>query len=89
MIFHILNKLHKNTGLDNLCIVGGVAQNSVVNGKILLNTPFKNIYVPSAGHDGWNFNWFGVYLYNHILKNRSSGIKTSLFWTKINRRRNY
>ena len=49
--FYILNKLHENTGLDNLCIAGGVAQNSVANGKILLNTPFKNIYVPSAGHD--------------------------------------
>ena len=51
IIFHLLNGLHKRTGLDNLCIAGGVAQNSVANGKILRNTPFKNIYIPSAGHD--------------------------------------
>ena len=34
-----------------MCIAGGVAQNSVANGKITRNTPFKNVYVPSAGHD--------------------------------------
>ena len=71
MIFHILNKLHEKTGLDNLCIAGGVAQNSVVNGKILLNTPFKNLYVPSAGHDAGTSIGSALYLYNHILKKES------------------
>lgn len=51
VIFHILNHLQKRTGIDNLCLAGGVAQNSVANGKILNNTLFKNIYIPSAGHD--------------------------------------
>ncbi|HRN91007.1 MAG TPA: carbamoyltransferase C-terminal domain-containing protein [Ferruginibacter sp.] len=51
VIFHMLNDLHRNTGLTDLCIAGGVAQNSVANGKITRNTPFRNIYIPSAGHD--------------------------------------
>jgi len=51
VIFHILQHLYERTGLENLCIAGGVAQNSVANGKILRNTSFKNIYIPSAGHD--------------------------------------
>ena len=50
-LFHILNHLHKKTGLDAVCIAGGVAQNSVANGKITSNTPFKHVYIPSAGHD--------------------------------------
>jgi carbamoyltransferase len=50
-IFHILNHLHRQTGLFNVCIAGGVAQNSVANGKITRNTAFKNVYIPSAGHD--------------------------------------
>jgi len=50
-IFHILNYLHKTTGLDCVCIAGGVAQNSVANGKITRNTGFKHVYIPSAGHD--------------------------------------
>ena len=51
VIFHMLNHLHKTTGSDNVCIAGGVAQNSVANGKITRNTGFKNVYIPSAGHD--------------------------------------
>ena len=51
IIFYLLGQLHKRTGIDDLCIAGGVAQNSVANGKILRNTPFKRIYIPSAGHD--------------------------------------
>jgi carbamoyltransferase len=46
-----LKHLHKRTGLQNVCIAGGVAQNSVANGRIITNTPFKNLYIPSAGHD--------------------------------------
>ena len=50
-IFHLLNHLQKKTGLTAVCIAGGVAQNSVANGKITRNTGFKQVYIPSAGHD--------------------------------------
>jgi len=51
--FHILNHLHAQTGLTDLGLSGGVAYNSVMNGKILLNTPFRRVYVqPAAGDSG-------------------------------------
>lgn len=50
-IFHMLRHLHRVTGIKNVCLAGGVAQNSVANGKITLQTPFENVYVPPAGHD--------------------------------------
>jgi carbamoyltransferase len=68
LIFHILVHLHKKTGLDNVCIAGGVAQNSVANGKITRNTPFRNVYIPSAGHDAGISMGCALYVYNHILK---------------------
>lgn len=70
LIFHILNHLHKKTGIDNLCIAGGVAQNSVANGKILKNTPFKNVYIPPAGHDAGTSIGSALFLYNQILKQK-------------------
>lgn len=83
IIFYMLTKLHKKTGLENICITGGVAQNSVVNGKILRNTPFKNMYVPSAGHDAGTSIGSALYLYNHILSNdRKEEIKTAYFGRK-------
>lgn len=69
LIFHILNHLQKKTGLENICIAGGVAQNSVANGKILEKTTFKNVYIPSAGHDAGTALGSALWLYNHILEN--------------------
>lgn len=69
LIFHILNHLQKRTGLENICIAGGVAQNSVANGKILEKTTFKNVYIPSAGHDAGTALGSALWLYNHILEN--------------------
>lgn len=69
LIFHLLNHLQKRTGLKNVCIAGGVAQNSVANGKISENTSFENIYIPSAGHDAGISMGCALYAYNHILGN--------------------
>src|SRR5205085_6104672 len=44
----ILNHLHERTGLTDLGLAGGVAYNSVLNGKILLQTPFRRIFVQPA-----------------------------------------
>jgi carbamoyltransferase len=68
LILHILKHLQKRTGLKNICIAGGVAQNSVANGKILENTLFENLYIPSAGHDAGISMGCALYAYNHVLK---------------------
>ncbi len=44
---------YKATGLDNLCLAGGVALNCVGNGKILREGPFKRLWIqPAAGDAG-------------------------------------
>ncbi len=50
VLFGLLNNLFKETGCRNLCFSGGVALNSVANGKILSNTKFEDFFVqPAAG----------------------------------------
>lgn len=68
LIFHILTHLQKRTGLSQVCIAGGVAQNSVANGKLTRNTPFSKVYIPSAGHDAGISMGAALYVYNHVLK---------------------
>ncbi len=68
VIFHILTHLHTKTKLDSVCIAGGVAQNSVANGKITRNTPFKNVYIPSAGHDAGISMGAALYVQHQIKK---------------------
>ena len=67
-IFHIMNHLQKRTGLDKICIAGGVAQNSVANGKIYLETGFKDVYIPPAATDAGTAIGSALYLWNTELK---------------------
>jgi carbamoyltransferase len=67
LIFHILAHLKRRTGLKYVCVAGGVAQNSVANGKITAATGFEQVYIPSAGHDAGIAMGSALYLYNHIL----------------------
>jgi len=53
IMVNIANHAHRQTGLENLCLAGGVALNCVGNGKILKQTPFKNVWIqPAAGDAG-------------------------------------
>ena len=44
---------HRETGMKNLCLAGGVALNCVGNGRILREGPFENLWIqPAAGDAG-------------------------------------
>ncbi|HEY0386179.1 MAG TPA: carbamoyltransferase N-terminal domain-containing protein, partial [Pyrinomonadaceae bacterium] len=65
--FHVLNHLHEKTGLTDLGLSGGVAYNSVMNGKILLHTPFRRIFVQPAAGDSGTAVGVCYQIYNGIL----------------------
>jgi len=67
IIFHLLRTVRQRTGLDNVCVAGGVAQNSVANGKMAEASGFKGVYIPSAGHDAGISMGSALYQYHHIL----------------------
>ena len=51
--FHVLNGLWQRTKNPRLCMAGGCAMNSVANGKIRDNTPFRELYIqPASGDNG-------------------------------------
>ncbi len=53
IILKLGNSIFKETGLENLCMAGGVALNCVANGRLLREGPFKNIWIqPAAGDAG-------------------------------------
>lgn len=49
--FNLLNAVYKKHKITNLTLSGGCAMNSVANGKIFQNSPFKKIYIPAAAGD--------------------------------------
>jgi carbamoyltransferase len=53
VMLRLATTLHEETGLDHLCLAGGVALNCVGNGRILREGPFKGIWIqPAAGDAG-------------------------------------
>ncbi len=78
--FHILNHLHKKTGLKSIALAGGCLQNSLANGKIFSRTPFKNVYIPPASHDAGTAIGSAYYLYHQVLDNPRKFIMNSPFF---------
>lgn len=67
-VIRLADHLHKLTGLDKLCLAGGVGLNSVANWKIIKNTPFKEIFIqPAAGDAGGSLG--AALAANHIALN--------------------
>src|SRR5262249_4111981 len=53
VMLRLARTLHHETGMENLCLAGGVALNCVGNGRILREGPFKGIWIqPAAGDAG-------------------------------------
>lgn len=69
VVFDMLNKLHKKTGLKKLTMAGGVALNCTMNSKILDNTPFEELYIQPAAWDGGTSLGSALYVWHDILDN--------------------
>ena len=53
VVIKLSKTLHKDTGLKNLTMAGGVALNCVANSKIIPKTPFDSLWIqPAAGDAG-------------------------------------
>ncbi|HXV35664.1 MAG TPA: carbamoyltransferase [Myxococcota bacterium] len=53
VVLRMVRDLHRQTGMKNLCMAGGVALNCVANGRIIREGPFENLWVqPAAGDAG-------------------------------------
>ena len=67
-LFKILDNLYEKYKCPNLCMAGGVALNSVANGKIFTNTNFKNLFIQPAAGDGGTSVGAAAYVYFSIFK---------------------
>src|SRR5438034_2714892 len=53
IIMRMARTVHRQTGMENLCLAGGVALNCVANGRLLREGPFKRLWIqPAAGDAG-------------------------------------
>ena len=69
MILSLATEACRRSGSKNLCLAGGVALNSVANGRILRETPVENLYIQPAAGDGGCSLGAALYLWHDGLGN--------------------
>jgi carbamoyltransferase len=53
VILKLVDAVHRELGVENLCLAGGVALNCVANGRVIRESAFKNVWIqPAAGDAG-------------------------------------
>ena len=64
---HFANHLYERTKEPNLCLAGGVVMNSVMNGRILKETKFKDFFIQAAASDCGTPLGTALYLSHQVL----------------------
>ena len=73
-------ELHSRTGSKRLCFAGGVAYNSVANGRLLAETPFEELYVQPAAGDSGGAVGAALYVYHALLGQPRKFVMQHAYW---------
>jgi carbamoyltransferase len=60
--------VHRETGMKNLVLAGGVALNCVANGQILREGPFENLWIQPAAGDAGGALGVALFLWHQLLE---------------------
>ena len=80
IIMHLLRRLHAKTKSPNICMTGGVAMNSVANGRITTETPFRNVYIPAGAADNGTSFGAAFYVWNRLLGKPRGFVQNHAYW---------
>ncbi len=80
LLLRLVRQLHTETGLTRLCLAGGVAYNSVANGRILRETPFEEVYIQPAAGDSGGAIGAALYAYHVLLQQPRAFVMEHAYW---------
>ena len=69
VLLRMARHIHRETGMENLCLAGGVALNCVANGRILREGPFKDIWIQPAASDAGGALGVALFVWYQYLDN--------------------
>ena len=78
--FHLLNHVQRRYGLETLALAGGCAMNSVANGKIYRQTPFRHVYIQSAAGDAGGAIGAAMALWHRLNAGGRNGAMDHAYW---------
>ncbi|MDO8495064.1 MAG: carbamoyltransferase [bacterium] len=72
--------IQKETGLENLCMAGGVALNCVASSEVLKKSGFKNIFIQPAAGDAGGALGAAYYIWHQVLGNSRDFVQKHCFY---------
>jgi carbamoyltransferase len=78
--FHLLNHVQRRYGLETLALAGGCAMNSVANGKICRQTPFRHVYIQSAAGDAGGAIGAAMVASQAVASTGRNGVMDHAYW---------
>jgi carbamoyltransferase len=79
VVFHLLDYLRSRTQARDLCLAGGVFQNSVLNGRILRSGMFERVHIPWVPGDHGGALGGALYIYHDAVKSARRELRFSAF----------
>jgi carbamoyltransferase len=79
-LFHLLGRLAERTGETRLAIAGGCGMNSLANGRIAQNTPFRDVWVQPAAGDSGGALGAAFAVWNLVLGRPRSFVMRHAYW---------
>ena len=83
-LFNIMKSLYEKYSIEKICLAGGCGNNSVANGKVTRNTPFKNLYVQAAAGDAGGALGSALSVWNSLDFKRSSPMSSAYLGPQTN-----
>jgi carbamoyltransferase len=83
VLVDITRDLHAQTGLPDLCFGGGVALNGVANARILAESGFERVFVPSAPGDAGCALGAALYADRIYFHNPDRDLPDDPFWGPV------
>src|SRR5262249_25496099 len=80
IVLGMVRALHAETGLERLCLAGGVALNSVANGRVIRETPIRDVFVQPAAGDGGGALGAALYAYHCALGKPRKFLMRHAYW---------
>ena len=80
VVLELLKRVKQSSGKQNLCYAGGVAFNCVLNGRILDETGFDNLYIQPAAGDAGLAIGASLFVYHQILGYPRKFVMNHSYW---------
>jgi carbamoyltransferase len=79
-VLNLARQAQIETGCKNLCMAGGVALNSVANGRVLRESGFEGLYIQPAAGDAGGALGAALFGYHTVLGQPRSFVMDHAYW---------